>query len=80
MKKSRILAVSAAAASVTTITYASSSSGYSFYSKLKMPPNQETSFGSPKDDSSPGKPVSSDKFAPRYDGLRFIETLVTGHR
>lgn len=24
--------------------------------------------------------TSSDKFAPRFDGLRFIETLVTAHR
>lgn len=23
---------------------------------------------------------SSDKFAPKFDGLRFIETLITGHR
>lgn len=23
---------------------------------------------------------SSDKFAPKFDGLRFIETLVTAHR
>lgn len=25
-------------------------------------------------------PASSDKFAPKFDGLRFIETLVTAHR
>nr|GMD30025.1 uncharacterized serine-rich protein C1E8.05 [Ipomoea batatas]GMD35100.1 uncharacterized serine-rich protein C1E8.05 [Ipomoea batatas] len=25
-------------------------------------------------------PPRSDKFAPRFDGLRFIETLVTAHR
>ncbi|KAI3522462.1 hypothetical protein L1887_00247 [Cichorium endivia] len=24
--------------------------------------------------------VEKDKFAPRFDGLRFIETLVTAHR
>lgn len=23
---------------------------------------------------------SSDKFAPKFDGLRFIETLITAHR
>lgn len=26
------------------------------------------------------EPKSSDKFAPKFDGLRFIETLVTAHR
>ncbi|ERN16489.1 hypothetical protein AMTRI_Chr11g96220 [Amborella trichopoda] len=28
----------------------------------------------------PSKSQPSDKFAPRFDGLRFIETLVTAHR
>ncbi|KAI4331084.1 hypothetical protein MLD38_029307 [Melastoma candidum] len=81
MKKSGILAVSAAAASFAiTSASSSSSSGYTFDSKFKMPQNLETSFGPHKDDSSPWKPMPSDKFAPRYDGLRFIETLVTGQR
>lgn len=26
------------------------------------------------------RPSSTEKFAPRFDGLRFIETLVTAHR
>ncbi|KAI5010685.1 hypothetical protein ZWY2020_012822 [Hordeum vulgare] len=30
--------------------------------------------------SSAGSGVTDDKFAPRFDGLRFIETLVTAHR
>ncbi|GFS41125.1 hypothetical protein Acr_00g0072510 [Actinidia rufa] len=30
--------------------------------------------------SSENSKDSSDKFAPRFDGLRFIETLVTAHR
>lgn len=30
--------------------------------------------------SSSEKSSSTDKFAPRFDGLRFIETLVTAHR
>ncbi|KAJ8764946.1 hypothetical protein K2173_010411 [Erythroxylum novogranatense] len=25
-------------------------------------------------------PSNKDKFAPRFDGLRFIETLITAHR
>lgn len=27
-----------------------------------------------------GEQKPSDKFAPKFDGLRFIETLVTAHR
>jgi len=30
--------------------------------------------------SSHQRSSSTDKFAPRFDGLRFIETLVTAHR
>ncbi|GLJ47232.1 hypothetical protein SUGI_0997060 [Cryptomeria japonica] len=26
------------------------------------------------------RPFNEDKFAPKFDGLRFIETLVTAHR
>ncbi|KAI4385024.1 hypothetical protein MLD38_003096 [Melastoma candidum] len=78
MKKSGFIAVSAAAASATV-----AASGYSIDPKFKMPDQEvssSSSSSSSRDDSSSGKSASSDKFAPRYDGLRFIETLVTGHR
>ncbi|GLT64641.1 hypothetical protein SLA2020_371210 [Shorea laevis] len=48
-----------------------------------------TSSSSPQANSSPVKKGGSksctassekEKFAPRFDGLRFIETLVTAHR
>lgn len=35
---------------------------------------------SPQRRSSATDPFDKDKFAPRFDGLRFIETLVTAHK
>ncbi|GMP71699.1 hypothetical protein CsSME_00030003 [Camellia sinensis var. sinensis] len=65
MKKSGILAAaSMAAASATAISSSPSSS----------PPS--TSSTKHRDNYV----ASADKFAPRFDGLRFIEPLVTAHR
>ncbi|KAI3718483.1 hypothetical protein L6452_19357 [Arctium lappa] len=71
MKKPGFFAASMAAASATTAMSASNSK------------NHEDHGGSGKnvDDSSPEKANRClEKFAPRFDGLRFIETLVTAHR
>ncbi|WOG91754.1 hypothetical protein DCAR_0311005 [Daucus carota subsp. sativus] len=71
MKKSGIFV--AAAASVTAIS-----------SAVYHNPNSQIHFSSPQDDVSGRNGGNSSKggaaFAPRFDGLRFIETLITGHR
>ncbi|XP_074278952.1 uncharacterized protein LOC141602728 [Silene latifolia] len=72
MKKSGILAVSLAAASATAVSVPATSSA-SFTLNTRPPLNQE-------DGSSKGRKESTDKFAPKFDGLKFIETLVTAHR
>ncbi|XP_060187513.1 uncharacterized protein LOC132616832 [Lycium barbarum] len=78
MKKSGLLAasVSAAAMSSTTSTTTTTSS------KVRISFHKDDNLK--KKDGNCSKPVkespSSDKFAPRFDGLRFIETLVTAHR
>ncbi|KAI3465757.1 hypothetical protein Pfo_022420 [Paulownia fortunei] len=74
MKKSGIIAASVAAASATAISSASSSSSKFHFTREDDIP-RKTSENSASQGSS-----SSDKFAPRFDGLRFIETLVTAHR
>ncbi|KAJ0971164.1 hypothetical protein J5N97_019123 [Dioscorea zingiberensis] len=69
MKKAGILAVAVAAS-------AALSSG------SEMPSDEGTS-GKKKvgaGSGSPRKGAEKGKFAPRFDGLRFIETLVTAHR
>ncbi|KAL3754615.1 hypothetical protein ACJRO7_001807 [Eucalyptus globulus] len=78
MKKSGLFAVSAAAASATAIS-SSSSLNFSCTSKLQFP-NQEHVSSTEQAASSSQNSGSADKFAPRFDGLRFIETLVTAHR
>ncbi|KAH6764031.1 hypothetical protein C2S52_012923 [Perilla frutescens var. hirtella] len=70
MKKSGVIAASVAAASATAISSASSA-------KIHFPREDERAKKS--SDNSQGS-SSSEKFAPRFDGLRFIETLVTAHR
>ncbi|GFZ12918.1 Fork head domain transcription factor slp2 like [Actinidia chinensis var. chinensis] len=73
MKKSGILAAaSVAAASATAISSSASAS-----SNSKSHRSREDGVSNKSSDNSGG---SSDKFAPRFDGLRFIETLVTAHR
>nr|KAJ0210168.1 hypothetical protein LSAT_V11C400183120 [Lactuca sativa] len=73
MKKSGFFAASMAAASATTAI-----SGSSF----KNQTSHEDHRGSSKhsEDSSEKTDCCVEKFAPRFDGLRFIETLVTAHR
>ncbi|KAK9284440.1 hypothetical protein L1049_023964 [Liquidambar formosana] len=78
MKKSGFLAASVAAASATAVS-TSSSSSYGCNSKIQLS-HEETASGKHMDDSSSQRSHSTDKFAPRFDGLRFIETLVTAHR
>ncbi|XP_028084678.1 uncharacterized protein LOC114285795 [Camellia sinensis] len=76
MKKSGILAAaSMAAASATAISSSPSSSTPSTYSKSQSSREEAVS-----SKHSGNYVASADKFAPRFDGLRFIETLVTAHR
>ncbi|CAK9171092.1 unnamed protein product [Ilex paraguariensis] len=68
MKKPGFLAASMAAASASAVSASSS----------KSQGSREDSDS--RKNSGNSSPVSSEKFAPRFDGLRFIETLVTAHR
>ncbi|CAN0915035.1 hypothetical protein LINGRAHAP2_LOCUS28898 [Linum grandiflorum] len=74
MTKSSFFAVAAAAASAsaTAISFSSSSSSSSS-SRQEGGLNNDTKQIRPA-------PAPAEKFAPRFDGLRFIETLVTAHR
>ncbi|GAA0159765.1 hypothetical protein Leryth_012714 [Lithospermum erythrorhizon] len=68
MKKSGFFATSAAAAAASFATVSAS-------------PSTSSNIQFTHQDSSAQESTSkSDKFAPRFDGLRFIETLVTAHR
>ncbi|KAG2717315.1 hypothetical protein I3843_03G170800 [Carya illinoinensis] len=70
MKKPGFVAASVAAASATAISASScSSSSNCTQQEAEMKQNQENQRSPP-----------TEKFAPRFDGLRFIETLVTAHR
>ncbi|CAN4103330.1 unnamed protein product [Withania somnifera] len=76
MKKSGLLASFVTAAISFTATTSTSSS------KVRISLHKDDNLK--KKDENCSKPVkastSSDKFVPRFDGLRFIETLVTAHR
>ncbi|KAL0537140.1 hypothetical protein IC582_026110 [Cucumis melo] len=74
MKKSGFIAASVAAASASAAVASPSSSTLVCNSKVQFP-RQEGKEGENSSSSS-----STDKFAPKFDGLRFIETLVTAHR
>ncbi|KAI3440744.1 uncharacterized protein J3R85_003192, partial [Psidium guajava] len=85
MKKSGVFAASVAAASATAIAASSASSSSSSSTNFNC--NSNFQFSRQGDgerrngeDGARPKPASTDKFAPRFDGLRFIETLVTAHR
>uniref|UniRef100_A0A2P2JRR6 Uncharacterized protein n=1 Tax=Rhizophora mucronata TaxID=61149 RepID=A0A2P2JRR6_RHIMU len=81
MKKSGLFAAaSVAAASATAISASASSSSSS--SNTAFVGNSSIQFSREEPDSSKDhqRSSSTDKFAPRFDGLRFIETLVTAHR
>ncbi|KAH7686778.1 hypothetical protein IHE45_04G126700 [Dioscorea alata] len=68
MKKASVLAVAAAASAAVT-------------SGSAMPSDEGTMRKEVGEGSgSPRKGADKGKFAPRFDGLRFIETLVTAHR
>ncbi|KAL1567707.1 hypothetical protein AAHA92_03159 [Salvia divinorum] len=71
MKKSGAIAASVAA-SATAISSASST-------KIHFPREDDRAKKNNEKSASQGS-SSSEKFAPRFDGLRFIETLVTAHR
>ncbi|KAK8916982.1 hypothetical protein KSP39_PZI022725 [Platanthera zijinensis] len=75
MKKAGILAAASAAA-------ASSSVVLSGYECRPVSHNEGSSSASGKKaaGAGSGRDEGGDKFAPRFDGLRFIETLVTAHR
>ncbi|GMH12087.1 hypothetical protein Nepgr_013928 [Nepenthes gracilis] len=75
MKKSGFVAASVAVASASAAR-ATSSSTVSLNNKSQYPPPQEAGLSGDSNDSS----SLTDKFAPRFDGLRFIETLITAHR
>ncbi|KAI5656287.1 hypothetical protein M9H77_25080 [Catharanthus roseus] len=66
MKASCSLVASVLAASTVALSSSSSSA------------DRDVSFSSCSKQNSHLK--QSEKFAPRFDGLRFIETLVTAHR
>ncbi|KAD3642001.1 hypothetical protein R6Q59_004623 [Mikania micrantha] len=70
MKKPGLLAASMAAASATTAV-----TGSGFKSQDHGTPGKRI-----EDSSSEKMKCCSEKFAPKFDGLRFIETLVTAHR
>ncbi|KAI7747714.1 hypothetical protein M8C21_000005 [Ambrosia artemisiifolia] len=70
MKTPGFLAASMAAASATTVLTGVKSS----------PPDPVTSGPHRSGTSAENTSGRPDKFAPRFDGLRFIETLVTAHR
>ncbi|XP_022969313.1 uncharacterized protein LOC111468357 [Cucurbita maxima] len=79
MKKTGLFAASVAAASATALSAPSSSAGVlktTFSHQEKVIIRDEES--SPSRISPPS--TAADQFAPRFDGLRFIETLVTAHR
>ncbi|KAK1437978.1 hypothetical protein QVD17_03779 [Tagetes erecta] len=70
MKKSGVLAASMAAAT-TAIT------GSTFKTQTS---HQDDGVSSKRVEELEKIKCCSEKFAPRFDGLRFIETLVTAHR
>ncbi|KAK4784735.1 hypothetical protein SAY86_019103 [Trapa natans] len=85
MKKVGFLAASVAVASATVVSGSSSSSttsGFSCSSNFQFSRQEnlpDTRDPKPGYSSSMGS-VSTNRFEPQFDGLRFIETLVTAHR
>ncbi|KAJ4729817.1 putative Phospho-N-acetylmuramoyl-pentapeptide-transferase [Melia azedarach] len=76
MKKSGLLAASVAAASATAIS--ASSTNFACSSSFQV--SHEDDSKKDYENSTMQRSSSTEKFAPRFDGLRFIETLVTAHR
>ncbi|EPS71688.1 hypothetical protein M569_03073 [Genlisea aurea] len=53
----------------------------SFVAKFPSHRHGEDNFASKlEDNSASNRALNSEKFAPKFDGLRFIETLITAHR
>ncbi|KAF8114502.1 hypothetical protein N665_0036s0035 [Sinapis alba] len=79
MKKSGILAASiSAVASATAISAASTNTSVSFSLPETNLSRQDSMEKQRKKKCLEDE--GHEKFAPRFDGLRFIETLVTAHR
>ncbi|KAB1207763.1 hypothetical protein CJ030_MR4G022219 [Morella rubra] len=80
MKGSCTLVASVLAAS--TVALGSSSSAADRDTSARPCSNEGfySSSSSAKNDAANSRRSSEEKFAPRFDGLRFIETLVTAHR
>ncbi|KGN43613.1 hypothetical protein Csa_020428 [Cucumis sativus] len=79
MKKTGLFAASVAAASATALSAPPASPGLlktNFSRQEKVTRDEEST--TPARRSPPS--TAADQFAPRFDGLRFIETLVTAHR
>ncbi|KAK8481986.1 hypothetical protein V6N13_017646 [Hibiscus sabdariffa] len=78
MKVSGLFAASMAAASASAalISAPSSSSPLTGNSYFQFSSEKETG----QENSTTKKSSLNEKFAPRFDGLRFIETLITAHR
>ncbi|KAL4338649.1 hypothetical protein AHAS_Ahas12G0231300 [Arachis hypogaea] len=72
MKKFSLFVASVVAALATTVSVSSST-----HVSIQACGFQSDHGGS---SSSPKNSASTEKFAPRFDGLKFIETLVTAHR
>ncbi|KAK7257442.1 hypothetical protein RIF29_31427 [Crotalaria pallida] len=71
MKISGLLFASVVAASATAVSSVSSTTHLSL---------QDVHGSNEGSSSSAATSASTEKFAPRFDGLRFIETLITAHR
>ncbi|GMI70801.1 hypothetical protein like AT4G28290 [Hibiscus trionum] len=82
MKISSLFAASMAAASASAALVSVSFSSSWFSSPLTC--NSNFQFSSEKEkgqeNSATKKSTLIEKFTPRFDGLRFIETLITAHR
>ncbi|KAK4796285.1 hypothetical protein SAY86_028611 [Trapa natans] len=70
---------SVVAASTAAFSSSSSSDAGDRSAAYHVLPNPDSGYGSSSQRKFSAMD-SSDKFAPRFDGLRFIETLVTAHR
>ncbi|RWW41488.1 hypothetical protein BHE74_00053031 [Ensete ventricosum] len=81
MKKAGVFAASVAAFSSAALAAGDHATNFPFPS---LSSNEGSGSGtSKKKDTAAGsgsRRGGDDKFAPRFDGLRFIETLVTAHR
>ncbi|XP_044466468.1 uncharacterized protein LOC123196481 [Mangifera indica] len=79
MKKSGLFAASVAAASASASAISASSTNFVCNSNFQAS-YEDVSSKKDHENSSMKRSPSTEKFAPRFDGLRFIETLVTAHR